>query len=121
MWKWIILLLIISSLSGDRTRTRKTVRCILAAAAIFYAIRFILSAGFRLLALIAIIWAVVNILLPFIKGFGESFRKEHQDSPQAEPLQLQDHEYEHAPDNEHEGESASEIRAEKNPEVNEEK
>ena len=75
MLQFIIVLLVISTLMDDREGARRMLRGIFTCIAVMYGIRIILYTGFHLLPMIIIVWAVVNVILPFCRGFIGSFRK----------------------------------------------
>ena len=75
MLGFIIMFLIISSIMGNETGARKMLRGLFIFLAAMYGIRIIMFAGFGLLPLIIIGWAVINIAVPFIRGFVSSFQK----------------------------------------------
>ena len=78
MLGFIIMMLVISSLMGDQRgqeNARKILRGLITMIAVIYGIRIILYTGFTLIPLIIIGWAVMNILVPFIRGFISSFER----------------------------------------------
>ena len=75
MLGFIIMFLIISSIMGNKNGTRKMLRGLFTFLAVMYGIRLIMFPGFGLLPLIIIGWAVMNILVPFVRGFASSFQK----------------------------------------------
>ncbi len=78
MLGFIIMFLILSSVIGDETGTRKMLRGMFTFLAVMYGIRIIMYTGFSLLPLIIIGWAVMNIAVPFVRGFVSSFQKNNQ-------------------------------------------
>ena len=83
MLRFIIVLLIISSIMGNREGARNLLRGLITIAAIVYGIRLIVYTGFHLLPLIIIIWAVVNIALPFVRGFLSGFSRKRVSAEEA--------------------------------------
>ena len=78
MLGFIIMMLVISSLMGDQRgqeNARKILRGLITMIAVIYGIRIILYTGFTLIPLIIIGWAVMNIFVPFIRGFISSFER----------------------------------------------
>ena len=75
MLGFIIMFLIFSSIMGNETGTRKMLRGMFTFLAVMYGIRIFMFTGFSLLPLIIIGWAVMNIAVPFIRGFVSSFQK----------------------------------------------
>ena len=75
MLGFIIMFLIISSMIGNENGTRKMLRGLFTFLAVMYGIRIIMFTGFGLLRLIIIGWAVMNIAVPFFRGFASSFQK----------------------------------------------
>jgi len=72
---FIIMFLIISSVMGNGTGTRRMLRGLFTFLAVMYGIRIFMFTGFTLLPLIIIGWAVMNIAVPFVRGFMSSFQK----------------------------------------------
>ena len=72
LW-FIIAILVVSALLGDDPRPKKWLRLILTCIAIIYGIRLIVTAGLHLLPIIIIVWAIVDIILPFLRGFISRF------------------------------------------------
>jgi len=72
---FIIMFLIISSVMGNGTGTRRMLRGLFTFLAVMYGIRIFMFTGFTLLPLIIIGWAVMNIAVPFARGFMSSFQK----------------------------------------------
>ena len=75
MLGFIILFLIFSSIMGNETSAGKMFRGMFTFLAVMYGVRIIMFTGFSLLPLIIIGWAVMNIAVPFVKGFASSFQK----------------------------------------------
>lgn len=75
MLGFIIMFLVISSLMGDQTGIRNLLRGLFTFLAVMYGFRIVLYTGFHLLPMIIIIWAVMNIAVPFVRGFVSSFQK----------------------------------------------
>ena len=75
MLGFIIIFLIITSIMGNENGTRKMLCGLITFLAVMYGIRIIMFTGFGLLPLIIIGWAVMNILVPFFRGFTSSFQK----------------------------------------------
>ena len=75
MLGFIIMFLIISSVMGNGTGTRRMLRGLFTFLAVMYGIRIFMFTGFTLLPLIIIGWAVMNIAVPFVRGFMSSFQK----------------------------------------------
>lgn len=75
MLGFIIMFLVISSLMGDQTGTKNLLRGLFTFLAVMYGFRIVLYTGFHLLPMIIIIWAVMNIAVPFVRGFVSSFQK----------------------------------------------
>ena len=74
---FIIMILVISSLMGNQAGTRNLLRGLFTFMAVMYGIRIILFTGFHLLPLIILVWAVMNIAVPFFRGFTSSFQRRH--------------------------------------------
>ena len=75
MLGFIIMFLVFSSVMRNETGLRKMLRGIFIFLAVMYGIRIMMFAGFGLLPLIIVGWAVINIAVPFSRGFVSSFRK----------------------------------------------
>ena len=75
MLGFIIMILVISSVMGNPSGARKLLRALFAFWAVLYGIRILLFTGFHLVPMLVIIWAVMNIAVPFVKGFASSFQK----------------------------------------------
>ncbi len=75
MLGFIIMFLIISSVMGNGTGTRRMLRGLFTFLAVMYGIRIFMFTGFTLLPLIIIGWAFMNIAVPFVRGFMSSFQK----------------------------------------------
>ena len=74
MLGFIIMFLIFSSIMGNETGAGKMLRGMFTFLAVMYGIRIILFTGFGLLPLIIIGWAIMNIAVPFVRGFASSFQ-----------------------------------------------
>ena len=75
MLGFIIMILVISSIMGNQTEAKKLLRGMFTVLAVVYGIRILLLAGFQLLPVLIISWAVTNIVIPFVKGFASRFEK----------------------------------------------
>ena len=75
MLGFIIMFLVFSSIMGNEAGARRMLRGMFTFLAVMYGIRIILFAGFGLLPLIIIGWAVMNMAVPFVRGFASSFQK----------------------------------------------
>ena len=75
MLGFIIMILVISSIMGNQTEAKKLLRGMFTVLAVVYGIRILLLAGFQLLPVLIISWAVTNIVISFVKGFASRFEK----------------------------------------------
>ena len=75
MLGFIMMILVISSIMGNQAGARRFFCGMFTFFAVMYGIRIILYTGFHLLPLIIIIWAVMNIAVPFLRGFVSSFQR----------------------------------------------
>lgn len=79
MLEFIVIMLALSAMMRNRAQTRGLLRGIFLSLAVFYGIQIgipiILYAGVYCIPLILIIWVVMNIAVPFVKGFMSSFQK----------------------------------------------
>ena len=75
MLGFMIMFLVFSSVMRDATGLKRMFRGIFTLLAVMYGIRIMMFAGFGLLPMIIIVWAVMNIAVPFSRGFVSSFRK----------------------------------------------
>ena len=73
MFGFIITILVISSLLGDVSGTRRLLKDIFTFMAVMYGLRLILLTGFHLIPFIIVVWALSNVVVPFIRGFMDSF------------------------------------------------
>ena len=76
MLGFIIVMLVMWSVFGSDESSRRGLRAVFSAIAIFYGIRILFGVGFVFLPLIIIIWALSNVVIPFVGGFISSFRKD---------------------------------------------
>ena len=74
MLGFIIMMLVVSFLMGCQRGMMRLLGGFFAFMAFMYGFRILLFAGFHLLPLIILIWAIGNIIVPFTRGFMSKFQ-----------------------------------------------